>query len=377
MVSPEARGAWKHPGLNFTAYVLVFETNPIIGRSSRTSLLSTSGNLARLMRVAVVAISVLLIGSLAFVNSPGAAVDPIKAERQDLLDYIAVSNDMHERWQALDAVCDPDAVFSLLYLITTAAVGDLVAANHFEDNPYLVEWDRDFADRYFAAYDAYHSGAWTPEPWRIAFEHADSGNSTVGEDLLLGMNAHVNYDLAFSAYAMQLPQMGQKDEYDRVNDAFWNVVVPSGNEFGARYDPGSARSSQELTEEDQATVELLISWREAAWVNAVALAAAPTDWARQAVANNIEATAGAIARGLAQNDNDTTVDRVAYCHNSGHPPLADDLGGAGYGLEWLEDHNTVTFWICHRPGTSAQETILSNDHSWTGHAHHGDTRGAC
>ncbi len=331
------------------------------------------------MRVVAVILSTLLIGSLAAVNSPGAALDPIVAEESDLRTYVDVTEAMHTRWQALDATCDPDAIFSLLYLITTGAVGDLVAADHFADNPYLVAWDADFAGRYFAAYDAYHDGQPTPEPWRVAFEHAASGTSTVGEDLLLGMNAHVNYDLAFSAYAMELPQRGLKDEYDRVNDAFWNVPIPQGNEFAARYQPGTTRDpDQNLTLADEATVELLISWREAAWLNAQALAAAPNDATRALVAASIEAAAGAVARGLASNDEDTTAERQAYCHASGHPALPAAIGGPGYGDDWFEpDFEAPKFWICHHPGSDEEESLYASEKSWKGHSHHGDRRGKC
>ncbi len=331
------------------------------------------------MRLVVAVVSVLLVGSLASLNSPGSATDPIVASHDDLQAYVNVTEEMHGRWQALDAACDPDAIFGLLYLITTGAVGDLVAADHFEDNPYLVAWDADFAQRYFDAYDAYHNGQPTPEPWRIAFEHADSGKSTVGEDLLLGMNAHVNYDLAFSAYTMQLPQMGQKDEYDRVNDAFWNVPIPQGNEFDRRYEAGQQRDPESnLSTADEATVELLISWREAAWYNAVQLANAPNDAARQLVADRIERDAAAVAWGIAQNDEDTTAGRVAYCEASGHPPLPAALGGPGYGDEWFEaDFEVGKFMICHAPGTAGQKQIHGNDHSWKGHSRHGDHKGAC
>lgn len=334
------------------------------------------------MRRVWVAVTVLLAGSIATeLNSPGPAEDPIAPSEADLLAYQAVAIDMHERWVALDAACDPDAIFSLLYLITTGAVGDLVAAHHFEDNPMLVAWDRDFADRYFDAYDAYHAGEPTPEPWRLAFEHADTPDSSVTTNLLLGMNAHVNYDLSFSAYTMQLPQQGLKDDYDRVNDAFWNVPIPQGNEFNKRYQEGDQRDPDDnLTEADEGTVQLLISWREGAWYNAEALAAADNSVLFDAVAASIEAEAASVAHGLIEADGGDGGSFQALCQASGHPALPAAYGGDGYGDDWFSNGTpprAEVFAICHKPGTNAETSMTANEHSWKGHEHHGDHKGAC
>ncbi len=334
------------------------------------------------MRVLSAMLATLLIGSLASdLNSPGPADDPIAPTLDDLRAYQQVTIDMHDRWVALDAACDEDAIFALLYLITTGAVGDLVAAHHFADNPMLVEWDRDFAQRYFDAYDAYHAGEATPEPWRLAFEHADAPNSSVTTNMLLGMNAHVNYDLSLSAYTMELPQRGLKADYDRVNDAFWNVPIPLGNEFGKRYDGGAQRDPNDnLTMADEGTVELLISWREAAWGNAVALAATPDDLTRSLVHDSIEAEAASVAAGLIAADGGDGGAFQARCQASGHPPLPAEYGGDGYGDWWFSPGpppRADVFAICHKPGSADEQTMKANEYSWKGHEHHGDHKGAC
>lgn len=333
------------------------------------------------MRWMAVTVAVLLSGSISSLNSPGPATDPIHPSQGDLEAYLGVTDNMHQRWQALDAACDPDAIFGILYLITTAKVGDLVADSHFEDNPFLVDWDKDFASRYFVAYDAYHNGGAVPSPWLKAFEHADSGQSTVTEDLLLGMSAHVNYDLAYSAYTMGLPQNGLKADYDRVNDAFWNVVVPVGDELGARYDPSQARDSDGLGPVDYSIVELLISWRENAWVGASMLAAAEGNPIAFAAAQaSIEAEANAIAESLTHTNDgsDTTTARQAYCESSGHPPLAAALGGPGYGDGWIAPvEEPVEFLICHAPGKHGQKTMMVGESAWDGHENHGDSQGSC
>ncbi len=319
----------------------------------------------------------LIVAGAAVAHSPGPATAPISPGEDDLLDYIGVTQAMHDRWQALDASCDPDAVFALLYLITTAEVGKLVQAAHFEDNPFVVAWDLDFANRYFLAYDDHHAGFAVPPPWYDAFSHAESGTSSVTQDLLLGMNAHVNYDLAYSTAFMRLPQDGRQDDYDRVNDAFANVVGPASHQLGMRYDPALARDANDSSPLDDVILTTLISWRDNAWQNAVLLAQAEGDpVATAVVAAKIESEAAAIAAPLMTSNGQTEADRQAYCQASGHPPLPGDYGGDGYGEGWV-DEPAADFQICHKPGTKAQQTMTVNEHAWAGHANHGDEAGAC
>ena len=66
---------------------------------------------------------------------------------------------------------------------------------HFEDPEWVERWDVVFADLYLDAHDADVEGrvADVPRPWRLAFD-ADPGLPPL-RHVLLGINAHVNYDL--------------------------------------------------------------------------------------------------------------------------------------------------------------------------------------
>jgi hypothetical protein len=98
--------------------------------------------------------------------------------------------------QRIDAL-PPDQVhrctFITTYQRTTQAVGDAVDAAFFEDPDWVVRWDVAFADLFIVAYDADQMGGHVPRPWRLAFQ-ADPKLPTIVH-LLLGMNAHINYDL--------------------------------------------------------------------------------------------------------------------------------------------------------------------------------------
>jgi hypothetical protein len=81
------------------------------------------------------------------------------------------------------------------YLRTTAAIGTAVDGGTFVDGAWLDAWDAAFARRYLDAHDADLAGhtADVARPWRLAFAAPDELPPL--RHVLLGINAHVNYDL--------------------------------------------------------------------------------------------------------------------------------------------------------------------------------------
>jgi hypothetical protein len=136
-------------------------------------------------------------------NAPGPMIDAVVAGMQDRLDGLAA-----------DAV---QRTFLGTYLRTTIAVGEAVHEAHFEDPDWVDQWDAAFAQLYLLAFDAQFGapgrtapgraavpgrtapgraavpGPAVPRPWRLAFEAPVELPPL--RHLLLGLNAHVNYDL--------------------------------------------------------------------------------------------------------------------------------------------------------------------------------------
>jgi hypothetical protein len=79
------------------------------------------------------------------------------------------------------------------YRRTTLAVGDAVAAARFEDPDWVGRWDVAFAELFLHAHDADRAGGRVPRPWQLAFDADPDLPDLV--HVLLGINAHVNYDL--------------------------------------------------------------------------------------------------------------------------------------------------------------------------------------
>ena len=87
--------------------------------------------------------------------------------------------------------------FSALYRQTTRAVRDRTAAGAFDDPERMGRFVERFAARYLEPLRAHHDGRPVPRCWRTAFEAG--GDHLILQHLLLGMNAHVNLDLAVVA----------------------------------------------------------------------------------------------------------------------------------------------------------------------------------
>jgi hypothetical protein len=107
----------------------------------------------------------------------------------------AVVAQMQQRLADLPARASHRAPFLGTYLRTTEAVGAAVDEGSFEDPEWVERWDVVFAELYLDAHDADIVGdtARVPRPWRLAFEAP--AELPALRHVLLGINAHVNYDL--------------------------------------------------------------------------------------------------------------------------------------------------------------------------------------
>ena len=106
---------------------------------------------------------------------------------------VAVVAEMQMRLDALTPDQDPLRDFLGTYLRTTMAVGKAVDGGLFEDAEWVARWDVAFAELYVDALDAHLSGRTPSRPWRLAFDAPATLPAL--RRVLLGINAHVNYDL--------------------------------------------------------------------------------------------------------------------------------------------------------------------------------------
>lgn len=102
---------------------------------------------------------------------------------------------MEEIGARLTSTGDPRRVFHMAYLRSTKSVMKEVEADGFVDSAWAEKWGIAFADLYLDALERWETGQDTPGPWRVAFDASRDEELPPVTQALLGINAHINYDL--------------------------------------------------------------------------------------------------------------------------------------------------------------------------------------
>lgn len=101
-----------------------------------------------------------------------------------------------EQWEQAS---DPRAVFLGCYCMMTANLMGAIEAGEFQDPEWVGHLMEHFAEYYFVALQAYERNQpHTPATWRLAFDRALQPGGLALQNLLLGVNAHINYDLVLA-----------------------------------------------------------------------------------------------------------------------------------------------------------------------------------
>lgn len=116
--------------------------------------------------------------------------------------------------------------FAALYRKVTAKVKEGIAQGRFEDGPRMERLDVTFANRYLEAMDQYRRGLQTTRCWRVSFKAAAAWRPIILQDLLLGMNAHINFDLGIAAAEIapgdKLPSL--QHDFNEINNILAALV---------------------------------------------------------------------------------------------------------------------------------------------------------
>jgi hypothetical protein len=216
--------------------------------------------------------------------------------------------------------CDHRAVFATTYLELTKAIRALLDAEPdiVRDPEYLYTEDALFANFYFEEVEDWERGEPVAPAWRIAFEQAERGEITGAQEMLLGINAHVQNDMPFVIAALGVREpdgTSRKPDHDAMNEALNRGYEPVVEAVRERYDPSmSITNTRLVTLDNVGGLELARTWREAVWRNAERLLAARTEAERAVVARQIETNAAGWATGIAATQfPGIRASRDAYC----------------------------------------------------------------
>lgn len=183
------------------------------------------------------------------------------------------------------ATASPAGYFAALYYRMTLAVRDAVLRGEFENGSRMEQMDVAFARRYFEAFDAWQSGNTPTESWQVAFEATSNNSMTVMQHLILGMNAHINLDLAISAATVRQRDaiFGMRKDFMHINQIIAALTDQTQHQLAKIWLP-FAWLDRFFKTEDEGWIGFSISAaRGASWKAAQILAFAPDKAAENAI----------------------------------------------------------------------------------------------
>ncbi len=228
---------------------------------------------------------------------------------------------MKDRYDALRATCDHDAVFALAYLRVTENVREALDEGIYDDPVWLRNQDAAFAQDYYDSYDNWHAGRknLVPQAWRIAFQSADDGSVSALGNFMLSMNAHINRDFSYVLAGAGLTGsdgISHKPDHNRFNSRLDSLYHPVFAEEALELDPRFDDVNLANLDEE-AVGAIMRGWREMVWRNAEALSLANTPLALSIAKSNIETyatTQAVLYRTLFASSKARTAERNAYCN---------------------------------------------------------------
>lgn len=212
----------------------------------------------------------------------------------------AVTDRMQRQIQLWGAVGDRRAVFLSCYDLMTRNMLAALDSGEFGDRDWVFALLRRFADYYFDALDVYERGPdAAPAVWRVAHEVAGRAHSRPLQNLLLGVNAHINYDLVLTLVDMlegewpQLPAAGRAGRYadhSYVNEIIGRTIDAVQDSIIERETPAMDIVDKLLGPADEWLISRLIArWRDEVWQEAVRLLETRDLQARKTLRDQVEA----------------------------------------------------------------------------------------
>ncbi|MEU9166435.1 DUF5995 family protein [Streptomyces sp. NPDC048420] len=191
--------------------------------------------------------------------------------------------------------------FAALYRQVTVEVRTAIHAGRFDDGARMDRFDTHFGNRYFEAYDAWRRDRSGPRCWRETFGLLDDTDTVIVQHLVLGVNAHINLDLAVAA-ARTSPGAdihALRRDFLLINDILARVVLEVQDSVGALspllnlLDRIGARTDERILDFS------VRQSREEAWYNAVLLAG-QNEAERAATIERLDIRAAVLARLIAR-----------------------------------------------------------------------------
>ena len=222
-----------------------------------------------------------------------------------------------------EAQADQRSAFLRCYLMMTRNMLAAITEGEFYDAGWVDHLLHRFADYYFNALDAYERDRTTaPAVWQVAHNVTHDPHVFLLEKVLLGINAHINFDLVLSLVDMleaewaDLNAERRQERYldhchvnkviGRTIDAVQDQILEPAMPLLKLVDVLMGRADEKLVS------RLIASWREVCWHHATALLDAPDAAERSRLVSEVEAVALRHAAGLRLHNLPATLSEVLY-----------------------------------------------------------------
>jgi hypothetical protein len=172
---------------------------------------------------------------------------------------------------------DRRSVFLSIYTRMTREVRLGIEEGTFEDPAWMQSYVLAFADYYRRAFLSFERGALddVPYPWRVAFGTSIRGDTLIIQDAFLGINAHINYDLALALddVGIDHERTAKYRDHRAINDVLADLVDDQQTLLAEVYAPGVEDIDAIFGRFDEAfTLLSMTEGREQAWRVATVLA---------------------------------------------------------------------------------------------------------
>ena len=165
--------------------------------------------------------------------------------------------------------------FAMLYRRMTQQVQEAIAAGQFEDGGRMEKLIVNFANFYLQAWHSYRERLTTGKAWGQVFMNAEKNNLVVLQHLILGINTHINLDLAKAA-VQTCPGDAIYDlkyDFEKINDIIEALAQQIQNCLEKIWWPLKFLTDIANNRQEAVLNFSISNARKTSWANAVALSA--------------------------------------------------------------------------------------------------------
>jgi hypothetical protein len=206
---------------------------------------------------------------------------------------------MHMLIEDWESAGDRRLIFLSCYAMMSHNMLLAIERGEFEDNAWVAALLHRFAGYYFDALDIYERQPQAaPRVWQVAFDATRQGRIHVLQDLILGVNAHINFDLVFALADLLAPEwddltsdqrLARYRDHFRVNEIIYQTVDSVQDQVVERYSQLMDVVDTLMGPLDEWLTSRLISdWREQVWENATRLVECLQEDERHALMQAVE-----------------------------------------------------------------------------------------